>query len=92
MTYILENRPPKAREILLACERGKLFLYPCVYTQNAQIFMENSNMDEKQKKFDPLTRPPSQPLAAGPSICYLSLVTRGWGGGWGADRYALLCT
>ena len=50
---------------------------PCVYTPNAQSFVENSNVREKhQKNFDPLTRPPSRPLAAGPSIWHLSLVTR----------------
>ena len=57
------------------------FSTPCVCTQNDRIFVENSNMCEKQEKnFDPLTRPPSQPLAAGPSICHLSLITRGGGG------------
>ena len=63
-------------------EGGNRFLTPCVYTQNVQIFVENSNTRGKhEKNFDPLTRPPSRPLAAGPAICPLSLVNRGGGGG-----------
>ena len=70
-------------DLFLAWRRGKLFFsIPCVCTQNAQIFAENSNVGEKhEKKFDPLTRPPSRPLAARPSICQLSPVIRGGGGG-----------
>ena len=65
LAQIWENGAPK-------------FFTPCVQTQNAQIFVENSNMGEKhEKNFDPMTQPPSQPLAAGPSICHLPPVTRG---------------
>ena len=60
------------------------FFTPCVYTPNVQIFVENSNMGENlEKEFDPVTRPPSRPLAAGPSICHLS---RGGGGEQGGDH------
>ena len=51
-------------------------------------------MGEKhEKKFDPLTRPPSRSLAAGPSICHLSPVTRdGGGGGWGGTAMGITRT
>ena len=69
-------------KIFLGLPKGEFFSTPCVYAQSAQTFVENSNVGEQHEKtFDPLTPPPSRPLAAGPSICHLSPVTRGGGGG-----------
>jgi hypothetical protein len=39
-----------AANFVLAFRRGIFVFTPCVYTQNAQIFMENSNMGEKHEK------------------------------------------
>ena len=51
---------------------GENLFTPCVYTQDAGIFVESPNVREKHdKNFDLLTRPPSRPLAAGPSLCHL---------------------
>ena len=53
-------------------------------TDVAPIFMEHSNVGDKhENNFDPLTLPASWPSSAGPSICHLSPVTRGGGGGSG---------
>ena len=70
------------RNFFRPAERGKMFFPPpCVYTQNAQIFVETSNMGAKHKRnFHPLTQPPSPALADGPSMCHLSPVSRGGGG------------
>ena len=70
LAQMWENGAQKAPEIFLACRRGKRFFFAqWVCTQNAQIFVENSNAGEKhEKKFGPLPRPPSGPLAPGPSI------------------------
>ena len=81
--YILaqmwENGAPKAREIFSWPAEGEsTFVYPRVYTQNARVFVENSNMSDKHdQNFDALPRPPRRPSAAGPSMCHPSLVTRG---------------
>ena len=83
----------RRRKFCFGLLKGKIFFpTPYVCTQNARIFVENSNMGEKLENFfrapDP-TRPPSRPLAAGPSICHLSPVTRAgglWGGG---GRYGI---
>ena len=65
-----------AGNFYLACSRMKKNFIPFGYTHNAKIFMETSNLGEKHEtNFDPLTRPPSWPLAAGPSACHLSSVT-----------------
>ena len=59
----------------MACRMGKIFFFfpMCLYS-NAQIFVENSNLGEEHEK-------KIRPLAAGPSICHVSPVTRGGGGG-----------
>ena len=66
-----------AGKLFWRAKGGKDFLFspPCVCTQNAQIFVQNSNVGEghENKTSDPLTRPPSRLLAAGPSICHPSL-------------------
>ena len=63
----------------LASQKGKLFFYPRVCTENAEVFVENSNVGDKHENNSvPLTRPPSRPLAAGPSIRHLSLKGGGW--------------
>ena len=68
---------------------NKSFYPTCLYTES-QIFVENSNAGEKhEKNFDLLTRPPSRPVAAGPSICQLSPVARGGAGGCAGGA---LCT
>ena len=63
---------PEVPDIFFSADgRGKLFcLTLCVYTQNIQIFVENSKMDEKHKKriLTP-TRPPGRTLADG-SLSY----------------------
>ena len=84
VTYVFaqmwENGAPNAPETFVWPAEGGNFFTPCIYTQNAQIFVEVSNVGEKhEKKFNPLIRPPSQPLTAGPFICHLSL--EGGGGG-----------
>ena len=75
-------------------EGGQFFFpYPLVCTQNAQIFVEISNMREKHdEKFRPPD--PTSKSAFGCWPIHLSLVTchSGWGrgGGWGGrGRYAL---
>ena len=63
-----------------ACRRGKKqFFHPmCLCSRCQNFFVENSKIGDKQgRHFDPLTRPPSRPLAAGPSIFHPSPVTRG---------------
>ena len=68
-----ENGAPKVPGIFLACRRENFFP-PCVYTQSAQIFVENSNMGEKYEKIirppDPISR-----LALGCWPFHLSPVT-----------------
>ena len=67
----------------------KIFSTPCVYPQNAQIFVKNSNMGEKDEKFRPPD--PTFKSAIGCWPIHVSLVTRhsvGGGGVWGwGDRY-----
>ena len=71
----------KMWKICLACRRGKFFLPHVSTLKNAPIFVEHINAGEKHEEiFDPLTRPPSWPSAAGPSICHLSLSLDGGGG------------
>ena len=59
----------------LSPAEGEIFSPPCVCTQNGPVFVQNSNVGEghENKTSDPLTRPPSRLLAAGPSICDPSL-------------------
>ena len=74
VSQMWENAAPKAPEVFF------LGLPHVSILQNAQISVEGSNLGEKHETNpDPLTRPPGRPLAAGPSICHLSL--EGGGGG-----------
>ena len=58
---------------------GNFFLTPCVYPQNAQIFVEHSkwvNNTQRIRRSDPTSK-----LALGCWPIHLSPVTRGGGGG-----------
>ena len=70
----------------------KIFSTPCVYPQNAQIFVENSNMGEKDEKFRPPD--PTFKSAIGCWPIHVSLVTRHsvGGGGSGAGGTAMSIT
>ena len=57
---------------------GRLGYLSLRFLWRIQIWVKNT-----KKSFDPLTRPPRRPFAAGPSIRHLSPVTRGGGGGGG---------
>ena len=63
------------------------FFTPCVYTQNAQILVEKSNMDEKYKKIRPPYPTSKLALAAGIHLSLVTCHSRGGGlqgGGGGA--------
>ena len=57
---------------LKPAEGGQKLFYPMCLPSKCSHFVENSSVGEKHH-FDPLARPPSRPVAAGPSIFHLSL-------------------
>ena len=83
MDYMWEHGTPKVPDFFFRLPKGEIF-FP-THVSRLKVLMENSNMGEKHEtNLYSLTRPPSRPLAAGPSICHLSLVA--WGrGGLGGD-------
>ena len=54
LAQMWENGALKAPDNFFSpAEGGTVFLYPCVDTQNAQIFVENSNVGDKHENKDP---------------------------------------